>query len=124
METFRIMKDGDIPCRVQGVPMIYAIQFEERAEKNHGQSISRLNQRGGLTPLEFYLAAHNLDLSYFYQGKITKAAATKWLEDEFSLLKDLEWITAQFIEFAGEYPELYGEEISKVESIRARHGLK
>lgn len=65
---FKIMK-CDHPCSVQAVPMEYAKQFERQAMSNHMQTITRLNERGGLDPVEFYLVANGLPLSYSFQKK-------------------------------------------------------
>lgn len=61
MKEFKIMKGKFI----HSVPMEFALQFEDWAKKNHNQSIERLNERGGLSSLEFYCIMEGLMFSLY-----------------------------------------------------------
>lgn len=68
MKEFKIMKGKFI----QSVPMSFALQFEDWAKKNHGQSITRLNERGGLSPLEFYCIMEGLMFSIYNSSEFAE----------------------------------------------------
>lgn len=50
---------------------------EEQAQRNHGQSLDRLAQRGGLSPLELWCVFH--DKKWNEKGDMTEAKAIEWL---------------------------------------------
>lgn len=85
MSKFKIMK-GSYPCSVSTVPLEYAKKFEAQALRNHSQTIDRLNERGGLDPVEFYAVAHGVCWS---EAKRHPQECIEWLEKEFGLLKQL-----------------------------------
>lgn len=51
--------------------------WREQAMRNHGQTLERLAERGGLSPEELYLAAHGLCIRDI--GSIDEQAAIDWL---------------------------------------------
>jgi hypothetical protein len=57
--------------------------WRAQAERNHSQTLERLNERGGLAPEELWLAAHGLSLRDLH--KTTESAAGAWLR---SLIRD------------------------------------
>jgi hypothetical protein len=42
----------------RSVPWAFAEAFRKQAEENHGQTLERIAERGGLAPEEMWLAAH------------------------------------------------------------------
>jgi len=42
----------------ESLPWSIVEPWRAQAERNHGQTLERLNERGGLSPLELWLAAH------------------------------------------------------------------
>jgi len=46
----------------RSVPWAFVEAFRQQAEQNHGQTLERLAERGGLAPEEMWLAAHGLRL--------------------------------------------------------------
>lgn len=61
------------------VPWAYAERFREQAQRNHGQTLERLAERGGLSPEEIWLAAHGHGL---FKVKIELQMAIDWLETD------------------------------------------
>lgn len=51
--------------------------WRERAKQNHDQTLERLNERGGLSPQELWLVAHDLPLRAAKQ--IGEREAAEWL---------------------------------------------
>lgn len=58
------------------VPWEFVERFREQAEENHGQTLERLAERGGLTPEEMWLAAHGHRL---FRLKLDEQSAIDWL---------------------------------------------
>jgi hypothetical protein len=58
------------------VPWAFAERFRAQAERNHGQTLERLAERGGLSPQEMWLAAHGRRL---IMRDIDERAAIDWL---------------------------------------------
>lgn len=50
------------------IPIGFVSQFEKQIYKNHGQTVERLAERGGLHPTELCAAMYGMDL-YTYFGK-------------------------------------------------------
>jgi hypothetical protein len=50
------------------IPIEFVRQFQDQIYKNHGQSVERLAERGGLHPTELCAAMYGLDL-YTYFGR-------------------------------------------------------
>ena len=46
----------------RSIPWSLVERWRTQAERNHGQTLERLAERGGLAPEELYLAAHGLAL--------------------------------------------------------------
>lgn len=63
----------------QSVPNSLVEGKEERAQKNHSQSLSRLAERGGLSPAELWCIVHNKGIEEIMYGRITEEMAIEWL---------------------------------------------
>jgi hypothetical protein len=61
------------------VPWSLVEPWREQAEENHGQTLERLNERGGLAPQEMWLAAHGFGLRSTDLKRITEREAGEWL---------------------------------------------
>ena len=59
------------------VPWAFAETFRTQAERNHDQTLERLADRGGMSPVEMWLAAHGLGL--FRQKPPSIADCVRWL---------------------------------------------
>lgn len=60
----------------RSVPWSFVETFRAQAEANHGQTLERLAQRGGLAPEEMWLAAHGHRL---FRVKVDEQVAIDWL---------------------------------------------
>jgi hypothetical protein len=58
---------------------------EKQAYANHYQSLTRLAERGGLSPLELWCVVN--DTKWYDKGDMTETKAIAWLRD----LNDVEW---------------------------------
>jgi hypothetical protein len=72
------------PDARRSVPWAWVAPHEEQARRNHGQSLDELARRGGLSPLELWMAVHGVDLGrwlYAPASERTRMAAmsTAWL---------------------------------------------
>lgn len=85
MKNFPIMNPGQ-PCPIAQVPMFYVAQFERQAQINHSQSVTRLAERGGLTPKELYGVVHGLS---YRQTKLTETECIEWLVKEAGLISQI-----------------------------------
>lgn len=65
----------------RSVPWEFAERFRVRAEANHGQTLERLAERGGLAPEEMWLAAHGHGL---FKVEIGLQDAIDWLLAEIA----------------------------------------
>ena len=63
------------------VPWSFVETFRAQAERNHGQTLERLAERGGLCPEEMWLAAHGHRL---FRVKIDEDSAIEWLARSIS----------------------------------------
>ncbi len=61
------------------VPWDFVEKFRVRAGLNHGQSLEVLASRGGLSPEEMWLAAHDYGL---FKVNIDEQSAIDWLYNE------------------------------------------
>lgn len=59
------------------LPWSLVEQWREQAERNHGQTLERLHERGGLAPEELWVAARGLDLRRIRD--VTESEAGRWL---------------------------------------------
>ena len=60
----------------------FAERFRAQAESNHGQTLERLAERGGLCPREMWLATHGETLRSW--RKISESDAIAWLNAELA----------------------------------------
>ena len=51
------------------VPFNWVEEHERQAQKNHSQSLDRLNERGGLSPNELLAIMLDMDFYALYDGK-------------------------------------------------------
>jgi hypothetical protein len=65
----------------RSVPWEFAEKFRAQAEKNHGQTLERLAERGGLAPQEMYVAANGMKLSVLFGSDCSdlEDVAIAWL---------------------------------------------
>lgn len=67
----------------RSIPWSIVESWRAAAERNHGQTLERLAERGGLAPNELYLAAHGLDLREYLRrrtlGQLSDAECGEWL---------------------------------------------
>lgn len=85
-ERFRILQgQGLPPCKVKSVPMEDVIPYEKRAIQNHSQSIRRLNERGGLSPLELRVLVEDKSI---WKSGYTEEMCARWLEEKYPPAKD------------------------------------
>lgn len=91
-KRFRVIVDQSrLPRAVRdrwprNVPWSFVEKFRAQAERNHDQTLERLNARGGLGPDEMWLAAHDLGL---FQSKVqppSEVECGEWLIAEMKKL--------------------------------------
>jgi hypothetical protein len=70
------VRPRDLKQMPRSVPWAFAETFRDQAQRNHGQTLERLAERGGLAPEEMWLAAHGKGL---FKVKIDEQAAIDWL---------------------------------------------
>jgi hypothetical protein len=63
----------------RSVPWSLVEPWREQAQLNHGQTLERLAERGGLAPEELYAAAHQLGLRSLTDGSIGEQQAIDWI---------------------------------------------
>jgi|ERR1700734_983672 len=56
--------------------------FAAQAENNHSQSLTRLAERGGLSPRELWCIAHGMRLREGFAACGNESAAIAWLKTE------------------------------------------
>lgn len=61
----------------ESLPWSLVDPWRAQAERNHYQTLERLNERGGLSPRELWIAAHRLNSDHI--GDITESEAGRWL---------------------------------------------
>jgi hypothetical protein len=61
----------------RSVPWAFVEAFRDQAEENHGQTLERLAERGGLAPEEMWMAAHGRRLRL--ADMIDQQTAIDWL---------------------------------------------
>ena len=81
--TFRVLRGQSRIPRAErdawpeSLPWSLVEPWRAQAEQNHGQTLERLNERGGLAPVELWCAAHGLRLRHIRDT--TESAAGQWL---------------------------------------------
>ena len=75
MKAMTVMK-GEF---LKAVPWAVVEPFERRAKINHGQTLARLNERGGLCPTEMYALLADKQLSDVNHSKASQRAAELWI---------------------------------------------
>ena len=71
----------------RGVPWALVEPHEAQAQSNHSQTLERLSQRGGLSPLELWCVVN--DKKWHDKGDMTEAKAIEWLRT----IDGVEWLT-------------------------------
>ncbi len=69
----------DFPGGRRSVPWSWVAPHEDQARSNHGQSLERLAQRGGLGPDELLCTVHGRSLRAIFSKALTLADAEAWL---------------------------------------------
>jgi hypothetical protein len=79
MKTFPILSWSirNLPDSPKSVPWSFMEGHAEQAMENHSQTLERLAERGGLSPLEMYLVVSNK--SWSERDFETNEAALSWL---------------------------------------------
>lgn len=62
------------------IPWSLAETFRQQAERNHGQTLERLAERGGLSPEEMWMAAHDVSIRSIPEEQV----AIDWLNAELA----------------------------------------
>jgi len=82
-ETFPVLRRSAAVSTVEmrswpsSIPWELADKWRARIERNHNTTLEDLAKRGGLTPVELWLAAHDLEIGRF--ADVTERAAAAWL---------------------------------------------
>lgn len=61
-QSFGIIFRRKRPDLPKTIPFELLEPYRKNIEKRHGQTLERLNERGGLSPGEIYLGIHNINL--------------------------------------------------------------
>ena len=69
----------------RSVPWDLVKDHEKQAQHNHGQTLRRLAERGGLSPRELWSVVHDKD--YYDDRTMTEAKAIEWLRS----IEGVEW---------------------------------
>lgn len=72
------------PC---SVPWELVAEHEAQAQSTHGQSLSRLAERGGLSPMELWCVVHDKNWIVARKEGMTEAKAIEWLRG----ISKVEW---------------------------------
>lgn len=64
----------------KSTPWTFVETFRAQAERNHGQTLEELARRGGLSPVEMWLAAHGRTLRE--SAIVTEETADAWLREQ------------------------------------------
>ena len=80
-DRFKYPRPDELPRQV---PWSLVEPHEAQARANHGQTLERLAQRGGLDPVELYLVLHNLPLQKIwlpeFMSEMTPTFLPDWLK--------------------------------------------
>jgi len=83
-ERFPILGARDLVNRDQEYPASVTWRFVEpfaaQAERNHSQSLTRLAERGGLSPMELWCIAHSMKLREGFAACGGDLKAIEWLK--------------------------------------------
>jgi hypothetical protein len=71
----------------RSVPWDLVKDHEKQAQHNHSQSLERLAQRGGLSPMELWCVVHDKDFYDHGEWRMTEAKAIEWLRT----VEGVEW---------------------------------
>ena len=61
------------------LPWSMVERWREQVELNHDQTLERLHERGGLSPVELWLAAHGYGIRMADLRRINESDAGEWL---------------------------------------------
>ena len=78
MKVFKILDPNRYKISVKSVPWHWIAPHEAQALRNHGQSLEKLNSRGGLSPYELYAVIHDVHSREIRH--VTMDDAITWLE--------------------------------------------
>jgi len=73
---FKLLTSSRDDCRLPGaVPWALVAPHEEQAHRNHGQTLERIDQRGGLSIRELHAVCHDKH----WHPVVEEAVAVEWL---------------------------------------------
>lgn len=84
MKKFKVLKDYPYPIlsnirfAPDYIPWKMIEPHREQAMKNHDQTLERLNERGGLSPMELYAVIHDRDC-FEVMKEMTESFCIEWL---------------------------------------------
>lgn len=83
---FKIMYDRQMKNRhpewPDKIPMEFVKQYQKRIEYNHSQTPERLNERGGLSPLELHGAINDMSITEMLHDPIDEEDAMYFILEE------------------------------------------
>jgi len=83
---FPVLRQMSKAVMPKTVPWAFAETLRAQAANNHGQTLERLAERGGLGPEEMYAAAHGWKWGRI--GNVTEADAIAWLVEAVKPYED------------------------------------
>ena len=88
MTDFRVLlSNGDrrtYPDCPRTVPWSFVEPHREQAERNHDQTLERLNERGGLDPVELWAIVHKMNPFRRGGNAPSLADAITWLKEQLA----------------------------------------
>lgn len=91
MKTFPILMDGSdrrkYPDCPASVPWEFLAPHEERAKRNHSQTLTRLAERGGLSPGEMMAIVQDRCWSTLGRGPAAMREAIEWLKNAVAVFE-------------------------------------
>jgi len=103
--VFKILKPGGkIKCDIDFVPWDFVKDCEAQAWMNHQQTLKRLDERGGLSPVELYAVKHGRSAAWVMSREMTEEQAIIWLEVELHKLAGPKSLLQNITEFLKDKP--------------------
>lgn len=76
---FQKLRSAGVPCALVGLSWSMLAPHESQAQTNHGQTLRRLAERGGLSPREALAILENRKIQSKSQGDSDEVEATRQL---------------------------------------------
>lgn len=83
--SFPILNWEEYPGSPSSIPSELVRDCEAQAQRNHGQSLERLAQRGGLSPCELYAVMRGQSL--MAARNVPKSIAVEFINEQIKLFK-------------------------------------